>query len=126
MSKEREALERFATLLMRSIRDEAIHEWDMIVDGRMGGTSAPRIRERLGSFAPAQLELLKWVIPQIVDTTLHHLLWTLEENEWLDIAVRTDDGTVTGVRDVFYGPGSLYTSEGWISRYSQERYEELV
>ncbi len=76
---EQQALDRFGELLMRRVRDEAIDDWDMIINGRMRGEGVEHIRAKLSAFGPHQVDVLRWLIPQIVDSTLHDLLWWLEQ-----------------------------------------------
>ena len=48
MSKEKEALDEFGKFLMQSVRDESIDVRNMILEGKMKGENAERIREFLG------------------------------------------------------------------------------
>lgn len=116
------ALELFGRLLMTKVRDKAILEWKMISDGRMKGESAPKIREILDTFSAEQREAFLLLVPQIVDTTLHHLLWTLEQQEDVMVHVRAGEQDVPDLKEVSDGlAGELYTDEGWIARYSREK-----
>ncbi len=120
----RPVLDHFGNVLARRVRDEAISDWDMILDGRMKDASSQAIRaelERL-QLSNEELEFLRRLIPRIVDTTIHHLLWTLEQEESIDIAVKTAVDAVPSLREVSDGlAGELY---GWIPRFSKQRYEE--
>ncbi len=118
------ALDHFGSVLTKRVRDEAISDWDMILDGRMKDAGSQEIRmqiERL-HLSKDQIEFFRRLIPRIIDTTLHHLLWTLEEEDSIDVAVKTQAGSVPSLRDVSDGlAGELYS---WIPRFSRERYEE--
>jgi hypothetical protein len=115
------ALDKFGQLLMKRVRDQTIFEWDMIIDGRAKGVTAKHVHEMLSSFDAQQLEVLHRLVPDIVDTTLHHLLWTLEQEKSVDVAVHTAEGVVPSLREVSDGlAGELYD---WIPRFSQQRYE---
>ncbi|MDF2859636.1 MAG: hypothetical protein K0Q87_5487 [Neobacillus sp.] len=61
------------------------------------------------------------VVPKIVDTTLHHLLWTFEQNELIDINVANGDSKQISIKEISDGlAGELYTEDGWISRFSDK------
>lgn len=118
----RAALDYFGSLIATRVRDEAIRDWDMILDGGMKDSDSQAIRARIDrlQMSGAALELLSDLIPRIVDTTLHHLLWTLEQEESLDVAVRIESGVVSNLREVSDGlAGELCE---WIPRFSKERH----
>jgi hypothetical protein len=118
----KEALAHFGELLIRRVREKAILDWTKILDGRMKGETAERLRPELSRLDPGELALIERLVPQIVDTALHHLLWTLEQEESVDIAVKTSAGVVPSLREVSDGlAGELYE---WIPRFSKERHEE--
>lgn len=123
MSKD--VLDYFGELLITRIRDKAIVDWDKMIDGKMGGVTGKAVKEKIQGFTPEQIDAIKWMIPAIIDTTLHHLLWTLEQEESINIAVKNEDEIVERLQDLSDGlPGELYTEDGWIARFSKERHEE--
>ncbi len=120
-----EPLDRLGQILMGRVRDKAIADWDRILDGRMKGETAELVRSELGAVAPGAKTFLHWVLPRIVDTTLHHLLWTLEQERSLRLGVEAEGSSVPDVSAVSDGlAGELYGSKGWIARFSAQRHEE--
>jgi hypothetical protein len=116
-------LDKFGEILIQSVRDEAINDWEKILDGRMKGERAAEIRNFLSGYSIEHVELLKELIPQVVDTTLHHLLWTIEEIDTLKVLIANKDGNTCDIKEVSDGlPGELYTDLGWISRFSKKRH----
>ena len=114
------ALDKFGHLLMRNVRDEAIIDWEMIIDGRMEGDLAEKIREVLRNVSETDKNVLLQLIPGVVDTVLHHLLWTTEQQSDLQVGIKIDD-RIEELRNISDGlPGELYTDDGWIARYSRE------
>jgi hypothetical protein len=114
------ALDKFGQLLMKRVRDEAVTDWKMMIDGRMKGASAEKVREFLGRLSEAEKKLFSQLIPGVVDTVLHHLLWTVEQESDLYVGVETDNG-IENLREISDGlPGELYSDEGWIARFSKE------
>ena len=115
-------LEKFGELLIHKVRDKAINDWEMILNGKMKGTRAAQIRNLISGYSLEQLEILKELIPQVVDTTLHHLLWTIEQLDILKILLSDKEGTTCDIKEVSDGlPGELYGDLGWIKRFSKKR-----
>src|SRR4051794_15750785 len=98
----RAALDAFGKLLAQMVRDHAIIDMDSIIAGRAPPSIASRF-SNLSSLTQEQHTLLMRLIAETVDTTLHHLLWTLEQVEWLDIVVHTEAGTVPDLNAVSDG-----------------------
>ena len=86
----------------------------------MKGEFAEKIRLILRTKPEHETKSLLQLIPCVVDTVLHHLLWTSEQDSDLQLGIRM--GVVMenlgGISDGL--PGELYTQEGWIARYSKE------
>src|SRR5437660_1128774 len=119
MSKETEALDDFGEMLIRKVRGNSILDWDKIIDGRIKGATAEKVRPWLASFTLAQREVLSRLLPLIVDTVLHHLLWRLEQSDETRLVVETQAGPVTNLAEASENfPGELYTPEGWIARFT--------
>lgn len=111
-------LDQFGEILMQRVRDEAIEQWEMTLDGKMKSENSQRLYSLVA--ASGQSQLINELVPQIVDTTLHHLLWTLEQEDSIDISVSNDDKRVS-LKALSDGlPGELYTVDGWISRFSNK------
>ena len=119
------ALDRVGELLMSRVRDKAIGDWDRILDGRMKGSTADRVRAELAAYGPDCVSTVQQMIPKIVDTTLHYLLWMLEQERDLNLSVQVEGKWVTNLPDLSDGlSGELYGKRGWIARFSKERHEE--
>ncbi|NQX63732.1 epimerase [Paenibacillus qinlingensis] len=118
-------LDTFGEILIKKVRDLTIHNWDCIIDGEMKGQRSKEIREKLSFFNDEQVGVFKELFPMVVDSTIHHLLWTLEEEDGLELFVEVDQ-KVNRIRDISDGlAGELYTEDGWIMRFSKKRYKEL-
>jgi hypothetical protein len=115
------ALDKFGELLMTRIRDAAIVDWDKIVDGKMKDAVSQRVARAVADLGPDAKGVIRQLIPQIVDTTLHHLLWTLEQEPSLHVTVENDDGDPVDVAEESDGlTGDLYD---WLPRFSTQRYQ---
>jgi len=118
------ALDAFGELLMKYVRDASIRHWDKVITGQFRSVSAKKAQALLKSMNAEELEVLYQLIPQIIDITIHYLLWILEQVDWLDIAVQTDAGTVPSLREVSDGlAGEAYD---WKPKYSTQRYDSTL
>ena len=118
-------LDALGEILMTQVRDKAIGDWDRIIDGRMKGRTADKIRAELDAASADASAVLRKMIPRIVDTTLHYLLWTLEQEHSLTLSIEADGETSPNIREESDGlSGELYGTRGWLCRFSQERHEE--
>ncbi|HEX5745173.1 MAG TPA: hypothetical protein VFZ09_02955 [Archangium sp.] len=100
---------------MTRVRDESIEQWDGLIAGQLKGNTAARVNELLAGWSDEQRAVLNALVPAIVDTTLHHLLWTIEQEETVSLSM------IEGpqLRDVSDGlAGDLI---GWKKRYSKQR-----
>ena len=113
---KKEALDRFGRALMERVRDRAIRDSEMIVEGRTTAARARDVQQSLGVLSEEQREALHKVIAVCVDVALHHMLWTLDQEEWLEVAVHTDNGMVPSIRDV--SDGLIGEKFDWIERFS--------
>ena len=124
---EREALEKFGEVLIQKVRDEAIEQWDRTLDGTSTAPALKKVRDALSPLSAAQNVELKKIVSQVVDTTIHHLLWTLEQDSFITVQVKLKTGTVDNISSVSDGlAGELYSDDGWIRKYSRERYHSLL
>jgi len=115
------SLEKLGELLMRRVRDKAIGDWEGIVTGEMRGTTGARVRQQLTAFGPQQTNVLLKLLPQIVDTTLHHLLWTLEQEQSVNLLAKDEHDVFYNAREASDGlAGELYGDQGWIARFSSK------
>lgn len=118
---QKSALDMFGEYLMSKVRDEAINDWERVFSGRMKDEESQQLYETLKSFNSDQLKFVAMLFPRIVDTTLHHLLWSLENEEEITVTIKSDENSIVNIREVSDGlAGELYTENGWISRYSNK------
>ncbi|MGG6313995.1 epimerase [Paenibacillus macerans] len=117
---EKVALDMFGEYLIKKVRYEAIDSWERKSKGKMKDTESQEIFQvLLQSFTLEQRTFIENLFPKIVDTTLHHLLWSLEEEKNIDVIVELDNSVRINIREASDGlAGELYTEDGWISRYS--------
>jgi hypothetical protein len=111
-------LDLFGEILIKNVRDEAIEQWDMTIQGKMKSEESQRLHNLIS--LSGQSELINDLVPKIVDATLHHLLWTLEQDESIDVTIN-DGNKPVSIKDISDGlAGELYTEDGWINRFSNK------
>ncbi len=111
-------LDVFGEILIKRVRDEAIEQWEKTIHGELKSEESQRLYKQISS--SGQSELFNDLVPKIVDTTLHHLLWTFEQNELIDIVANGDSKQIS-IKEISDGlAGELYTEDGWISRFSSK------
>ena len=113
-------LDKFGELLVKKVRDKAIGDWERIISGEMKGVTSERVKQQIISFTPEQKNVLCKLIPLVVDTTLHHLLFTAEQEQSLQLMIDdTGEDVSQNLRNISDGlPGELYGNNGWIARFS--------
>jgi hypothetical protein len=86
----------------------------------MKGHYATIVREMLASFDEQQLEVLRELIPDIVDTAIAGVLWMVDQG-WIDISASgIGPEAIPSIRNISDGvEGDFY---GWIPQFSQQRY----
>lgn len=115
---EKKALDYFGEILMKRVRDASINHWDKISSGKMNDEE----NQFINSLGVNEKELFHRLIPKVVDTTLHYLLWTFEQEGNVDISVVTNKGSVNTLSQESDGlAGELYGRNGWIKKYSHQR-----
>ncbi|MGA3282913.1 MAG: epimerase [Verrucomicrobiota bacterium] len=116
------SLDKFGELLMKRVRDKAIGDWERFISGEMKGATAERVQQQIVSLTPEQRDTLCNLIPLIVDTTLHHLLFTAEQERSLQLIIdNPGESAAHNLRDISDGlSGELYGKHGWIARFSKK------
>lgn len=115
------SLDKAGRVLMSRVRDEAISDWDMILEGKMKDARSQRLADRFSRLTGEAKAFVYELVPQVVDTTLHHLLWTFEQDDALELHVQLAAGGTANVADESDGlSGDLYD---WLPRFSRQRFQ---
>lgn len=67
------------------------------------------------SLSSDDIEIVRWLIPEIVDVSLHNMLFMIEEND--DIELLFENENLKEISDGL--AGELYTEDGWIDKFSK-------
>ena len=100
------ALDAFGALLMRRVRDQAILEMQRRAHRKM-----------MGSLSASELDEVKRFVPLVVDEVLHHMLWTIKQEEEITLLFKDEAGVDQNLREASVDglEGELYD---WVDRYS--------
>jgi hypothetical protein len=125
MTGERTALNLLGELLIRQVRDESIDHWDRISESQMQDRRYSAALAALGKGSSPD-QVLREILPSIVDTTLHYLLWSIEQSRTVKLMVQVQGNEYDAAKVSDGLPGELYSEDGWIARFSSERYSPPI
>jgi hypothetical protein len=110
-------IEEFAKLLVEWVRDAAIRSNDSV----FGETHAVAKRWKEAAATSGSLETFaKIIIPDIVDSTIAHLLGAIDQ-EVLRLSYISAEGKSVDLATATDGLSGLYGSE-WCEKFTKERY----
>ena len=110
-------LDEFGKTLMSDVRDRTILVFDKRIQGLMKDEASLRLYERISSLDNNQKKLIEDIIPMVVDLSIHNMLCMLEDHS--DFSLIKDSKNIAELSDGL--SGELYTEDGWISKYSEQR-----
>lgn len=113
-------LEEFGKTLISDVRDRTIRNIDSIVIGKMKDYSSQEMYKKISCMDINQKELINQLISMTVDFTLHNFLEMFESHE--DIQLIINNQNLNLLSDGL--AGELYTEDGWIQKYTKQRYTE--
>ena len=111
-------LNEFGEVLIKEVRDRTIRLFDKKVQGVMKDRDSQLLFEKVSKLSKEQQLLINEIIPQIVDLSLHNMLCIFEEHDEFQIVI--DGENIADISDGL--SGELYTSDGWIEKFSEQRY----
>lgn len=115
-------LDAFAECLVRVVRDRAVVACDRLCSDGVLGPQGERWR---GAVAGSDAEMLRGLLPDVVDQVLFELLYAVDAGE-LPLAWQDSQGEFRLLRDLGQGEmaGWLAGSPGWRGRFSSERFND--
>lgn len=121
-SVHRKALAHFGRELIDSARDWPIRELDRLVDGSAVAPGDRLTHEEIARFGPEVQDLVKKLIPEIVDRTLHYVMFMFQDpaHTGIRISVTTPDGEIYPDLDA-ESDGLAGDLIAWIDVYSKQR-----
>lgn len=117
MSKE---LEQFGRIIIKDVRDRTIKDIDKCTSGIYKSERGLKISKQYSELKNEKKEFVDYLITEIIDNTIHNFLEMLEQND--DIEVKFNSKNIVEESDGL--AGELYTEDGWIQKYTTERYSD--
>lgn len=117
MNKE---LETFGQIFIKNVRDRVISDIDMVLEGKYLDDEDLAMSNRFKQLDTISKDFINSLIPNIVDSCLFDFLDMIEQNEEIELKINginlaeESDGLA----------GELYTEDGWIQKYTTERYSD--
>jgi hypothetical protein len=113
------SLEKFGLFIVSNMRDKAIGQFQMLINGDLVSKEYQAIYRQLNYIEGLDKKVLEEIIMDTVDTAIHDFLAALQEAHEFNegIAVLSDG------ENVAEKSGSLnfepFTDDGWINKYSK-------
>ena len=109
-------IECFGKSLMKNVRDRSINQMELRINGKMMDEDSKDIYLKIEKLGREEKELIEEIIPQIVDITLHNMLFMIEEEEEIKLMVGNQE-----LKEASDGLcGELYSEDGWIKKFSKK------
>jgi len=125
--EDKKNLDLFGQILMNDVRDITIDQWEGRLDGKNKGVTSKDVFKKCQHFSLEDKELIKKLFSQVIDTTIHHLLVAIEQNESLNVTISLDSNKSVNIEDVSDGlAGELYTGNGWIATFSKKEDHSII
>lgn len=121
MTNEKQILDEFGKALMQRVRDSCYEEFEKILSGDIRSKSALTIQKKVSEFDINEINIIKIIVRDSIDSTIHRLLWLIEQDEFFDlIKYAGDKKSFFSLREISDGLcGELYSDMGWIEMYSR-------
>lgn len=110
-------LSAFGELFIQTVRDNTLFVAEGIVSGHMRSQRDRDMYERIKLMSIEDISFLKDFAYRMIDLTMHNTLFMLEDSpNW--VLAKREEG-VQDIAELSDGlSGELYTSDGWISKFS--------
>jgi hypothetical protein len=112
------SLDRFGELLVKSFRDKAIEQNEMLLNGQLKGKAVQLLQARVGELSSAQKDVVRDVVKDLLDVALHDFLFALQDahDRKLGIEVIVDGENVAELSEMLNG--EVLGPDGWVERFS--------
>jgi hypothetical protein len=111
-------LEKFGEFMISSLRDKALLQNTMLLDGQLRGRAIQFLQKRVQSLPAEQKEIIRQIVIDAVDTALHDLLFAFQDSHDrnLGIEVFVEGANVAELSGMLHG--EPLGEKGWIKRFS--------
>jgi hypothetical protein len=118
---DKELLDIFGQKIICSVRDQAIFEFEAMVQGKMKSENTVKLNNELKTFDKNQIEILKKVVLTAIDSVIYNTLNMLEQNEEnIKLLISQNGKNEKNILDISDSlSGELVTKKGWIEKFSK-------
>ena len=107
-------LNDFGKYIIQEVRDITIDEINIIIDNNLNGEYLEEFYNVISYLFSEERNLIKNLVPRIVDTTLHYMLFMIEQHQEISLNFENEE-----LKDISDGLcGELYGNDGWIRKFS--------
>ena len=118
-TKEIEALDSFGKIFTAKSRDDAYEYLLKVIDGRLKSKEDIELSEEINHLNSNQIEILKKTVLSVLDVSLHHFLWMIEQSDGFDL-VAIIEGKSLSLKEISDGLcGEPHGENGWFAKYSK-------
>ena len=123
-AERRVALDIFGRFLMAT-RDLAVEQWDQILAGKRKYSPWERLVGKSPDLDDRAREAIHEVLPHIVDTFIYCLLADLDASTSVRVSVESEGVTYSSIARLSWGfPAEPAGNNGWLARFSKQRFEQ--
>lgn len=124
MAEELVKLEKFGRTLTENVRDRVFRKITDILEGKYNTTEAKELHALVNEGVGFSSEFQEKLLLRTIDSTLHYILWMIEQNEEFDLIVYKEtehpEKGFTSLKQISDGLcGELHGEDGWIEKFSE-------
>lgn len=112
------ALDRFGELLVKSLRDKAIEQNEMLLTGRLRGKAVQPLQARVSELTEIQKDVVRDLVSDLLNVAMHDFLAALQDahdrNTGIEVVV--DGENIAEASGMLHG--EIFGPEGWVERFS--------
>jgi hypothetical protein len=114
-----DTLSKFGQFLVENLRDKAIEQNEMMLEGRLKASRLQALQSQIQGFTDDQRRVLRDVVLDVVDTAIHDLLFAIQDahDRGLGIEISVDGQNVAEISGMLQGES--VGEEGWIRKFSR-------
>lgn len=80
-------LDKFGDFIIKNLRDKAIEQNEMLIAGKLKGMKIKELQDRVSRLSSGQRDVVREVVRDVLDTTLHDLLFAIQEAHELSLGL---------------------------------------
>jgi hypothetical protein len=108
----------FGEFFIKQVRDNSITILEKTISGEIKAPADQMLYEKINTLSNDQIEILRETAYAMIDLTLHNMLFMFEQSKSWKISNHNEN--IKSLSELSDGlAGELYTSDGWIKKFSK-------